>query len=179
MNTLIFDIPRNQSVKQTESILKQHLHLRKQVDCATSRTYLDTYDWLVYRNGGVLETEADNAGMWITWCSLGADQIYGRYPISQIPRFVSDLKVTGFRERLKKIVDVRALLPIVIVSSRIHVFSVLNRQEKTVLRIEIRSDSNPRQSRTGQKNRQITLAKHVHVFPMKGYDKTAMNVCEV
>jgi len=149
------------------------------VDCATSRTYLDTYDWLVYRSGGVLETEADNAGMWITWRSHGADQIYGRYTISQIPRFVSDLKVTGFRERLKKIVDVRALLPIVIVSSRIHVFSVLNRQEKTVLRIEIQSDSNPRQSRARQKNRQVILAKRVHVFPLKGYEKTARSVCEV
>jgi CHAD domain-containing protein len=133
----------------------------------------------VYRNGGVLEAETDNAGMWITWRSLGTDQIYGRYPINQIPRFVSDLKVTGFRERLKKVVDVRALLPVVIVSSRIHVFSVLNRQEKTILRIEIQSDSNPRQSSTRKKNIQVTANKRVHVFPMKGYEKTARTVCEV
>jgi CHAD domain-containing protein len=179
MNTLIFEIPRNQSVKQTESLLKQHLHLRKQVDCATNRIYLDTFDWLVYRDGGVLEAESDNAGMWITWRSLGADQIYGRYPINQIPRFVSDLKVTGFRNRLKQIVDVRALLPVVIISSRIHVFSILNRQEKTVLRIEIRSDSNPRRSSHGRKNSKLTLAKHVHVFPMKGYEKIASNICKV
>ena len=180
MNTLIFDIPRNQSVKATESLFRQHFHLRKQVDRVTTRTYLDTFDWRVFKSGGVLEAESDKTGIWLTWRSLGADQVYGRYPVTRIPRFVSDLKVTGFRKRLEKVLGVRAMVPIVNVQSRSHVFTVLNLQAKTVLRIEIQSDRAPYQS--GGKSRirrKAMLGSRIHVFPMKGYEKTVDNACTV
>ncbi|MFQ5335858.1 MAG: CHAD domain-containing protein, partial [Flavobacteriales bacterium] len=158
----------------------QHFHLSKQGHSDTTRSYLDTFDWRVFKKDGVLEVAADNSGRWITWRSLGADQIYGKYPINKIPRFVWDLKVTGFREKLEKILGIRALLPVVHVRSRIHVFSVLNRQEKTVLRVEIQSDGVPYKSRSGQHDKRTAMRdKRVHLFPMKGYERVVKNACEV
>lgn len=180
MTTLIFDISRSQSVKQVESLLKQHLRLQLQSSNVITRTYLDTFDWRIFNAGGVLEASTDNTGIWLTWRSLGAGQIYGRYPIDQIPRFVWDLKEIVLKSKLEKILGVRALLPLATVESRIRQFKVLNNQAKIVLHAEIQCDHFQHildNKKSGE--RSSAIAKRVHLFPLKGYKKEMKRVCKL
>ncbi len=180
MKKLIFDIPRNQSVRETESLMRQHLHLKHHASGVITRKYLDTYDWRIFNTGGLLEVVEADTGNCITWRSIGGDRINGRYPVTQIPRFVWDIKVSGFRKRLENILEVRALLPIAIVPGRIHVFSILNKQNKTVLRLEIQCDHIPEQPDRGKPGkRSKILDKRVHLYPMKGYARAYKQTCKI
>ena len=181
MNKLIFNIPRNQSVKGIETLLKKNVNLSKQITSNIRRTYLDTFDWRIFNKGGVLEATTDNDKIWISLRSLGTGQIVGKFQVDQLPRFAWDVKTKGLRTKLKKILDVRALLPVVIVESHVLSFGVLNSQAKTMLRIEIQSDHVPCQSGSGrrQDKRPQALEKRIHLFPLKGYKKMLNQVCKL
>lgn len=181
MNNLIFNIPRNQSVKGIETLLKKNVNLSKQITSNVRRTYLDTFDRRVFNKGGVLEATTDRDKIWISWRSLEVGQIFGKYQVYQLPRFAWDIKTKGLRTRLKKILDVRALLPVVTVESEVHSFNVLDGQAKTTLRIEIQSDHIPYQSGGArqQDKRYKALEKRIHLFPLKGYKKMLNQVRKV
>ncbi|MBM2829953.1 MAG: hypothetical protein HW411_743 [Gammaproteobacteria bacterium] len=180
MKVLIFNIPRSQSIKQVKSFLKQYLLLQLQSSNLVTRTYLDTFDWRIFDDGGVLEVTANKTGIWINWRSLGGEKIYGKYPIEQIPRFVWNLKETSFRSRLEIILGVRALLPVAIVYSRIHSLSVINNQGKTVLHVEFQSDRVPYKSSVSKRSKcSAEIGKRVHLLPMKGYEKILKKTCEL
>lgn len=181
MKKLIFNIPRNQSVKGIETLLKRNINLSKMMTNNVTRTYLDTFDRRIFNKGGILEATTDGDKIWINWRSLEVSQIFGKYQVYQMPRFAWDIKTKGLRIRLKKILDVRALLPVVTVESEVQSFNVLDSEGKTTLRIEIQSDRIPYKSGGGrqQYKRYQALEKRIHLFPLKGYKKMLNQVCKV
>lgn len=120
--------------------MKKNLNLQFQEPNVITRTYLDTFDWRIFNEGGVLESAVDEIGNWLTWRSLGTEQVYGRCPINNIPRFVWDLEESSIKVKLKSILKFRALLPIASVSTRIHIAYVYDNQGKIILRIEFQRD---------------------------------------
>jgi CHAD domain-containing protein len=181
MDNLIFNVPHKQSVKGIETLLRQNVNLSKQTSSHVRRTYLDTIDCRIFNKGGVLETTTDSDNVWLSWRSLGTGKVIGKYQVDQLPRFEWDIKTKGLRTRLKKILDVRALLPVVTVESEVHSFSVLDSQSKTTLRIEIQSDYIPCQLGEGRQldKRPKVLKKRIHLFPLKGYKKVLKQVSRV
>ena len=160
--------------------MKQQLRLCLQTSDVVTRTYLDTFDWRIFNDGGVLEATSDNTGIYLTWRSLGADQVYARCPIEQIPRFVWNLKESSIKEKLEGILEFRALLPVATVQSRIRLFSVLNNQAKIVLHTEFQCDHSPYKSddiKPGK--RSPILGKRVQLIPMRGYKKELRRVCKL
>ena len=163
-----------------EVFLKQNLNLRLQKSNVITRTYLDTFDWRIFNEGGVLESTVDRIESWLTWRSLGAEQVYGRWPIEQIPRFVWDLKESNVKAKLEDILEFRALLPVVAVQSRIKLFSILNDQAKIVLHMEIQCDHFQYKSDNQKPSKRSSiLGKRVQLFPMKGYKKELRGVCKL
>jgi len=176
MKTAIFKIPRNSSIKQVEFFLKQNLNLQFQEPNVVTRTYLDTFDWRILSEGGVLESAVDRIGNWLTWRSLGAEQVYGRCPIEQIPRFVWDLGESSIKAKLEDILEFRALLPVATACTRYHTAYVHGEQEKIILRIEFQSDC-PSEHDCDQKNqRYISIDKRVHLYPIKGHKNITKEV---
>jgi CHAD domain-containing protein len=169
----------NGSIRQVEAFLKQNLNLQFQEPNVITRTYLDTFDWRIFSEGGVLESAVDEIGNWLTWRSLGAEQVYGRCPIEQIPRFVWDLGESSIKEKLKSILEFRALLPLATVSTRIHIAYVHDDQGKIILRIEFQSDS-PSEHDCAQINqRNINIGKRVHLHPIKGNKEVVKEACRL
>lgn len=165
MNKLIFNIPGKQSVKGIEALLKKNVHLSKQIKSNVRRTYLDTFNWRIFNNGSVLEATTDSDKIWLSWRSLDVGLTFGKYQVDQLPRFEWDLKSRGLRTRLKKILDVRALLPVVTVESEVHYFNVLDSQAKTTLRIEIQAISyRINQARDGTRISATRHLKSAYIF---------------
>ena len=179
MKTPIFKIPRNASIRQVEVILKQNYNLQFQKSNVITRTYLDTFDWRIFSDGGVLESAMDKIGNWLIWRSLGAEQVYGRCPIEQIPRFSWDLKESSIKAKLEDILEFRALLPVANVCTRFHTAHLHDDRGKIILRIEIQSDC-PSEHDCAQKNQHHkTIDKRVHLYPIKGHKSVLKEACRL
>ena len=103
---------------------------------ARRRTWLDTFDWRLYRAGLMLEFEqASRAGRLLLSRADGTPQ--AEQPVTGWPsrRPALDLPPGPVRDRIMVLIRPRALLPIVRASSTVSVTRLLNADGKTVARL--------------------------------------------
>ena len=103
---------------------------------ARRRTWLDTFDWRLYRAGLMLEFEqARRGGRLLLSRADGTPQ--AEQPVTGWPprRPALDLPPGPVRDRIMVLIRPRALLPIVRASSTVSVTRLLNADGKTVARL--------------------------------------------
>ena len=108
------------------------------------RTWLDTFDWRLYRSGLTLELTAGGPGL-LTLTGRDGEVIAvlaegaSGDPVSRIrwPAGLGALPAGPLRDRLDPVVGIRALLPVARAASRVREQRVLNSDDKTVARITI------------------------------------------
>jgi CHAD domain-containing protein len=106
------------------------------------RTWLDTFDWRLYRAGLTLElaTGRGTAGLTLTGRDGAVVAAQAAGPAGSRPRWpaaLGALPVGPLRERLRPVVGVRALLPVVRAASAVRELRVLNSDDKTVARVSV------------------------------------------
>ncbi|RKZ35809.1 MAG: hypothetical protein DRQ37_05595, partial [Gammaproteobacteria bacterium] len=131
------------------------------------RTYLDTFDWRVHASGHVLEVASSGDAMELVWRDLGGTANAKR-TVDSIPCFVWDLPPGRLRQQLERVVEMRALLPIVRTASTARSFAILDKEEKTLLRLELRRERLAAPPK-GAVSRTWT---RLHFMPVRGYDGT-------
>ena len=103
---------------------------------ARRRTWLDTFDWRLYRAGLTLEFEQGRRGgrLLLRWAD---DTPQAEQPVTGRPRRRSalDLPPGPVRDRIMVLIHPRALLPIVKAASTVSVARLLNADGKTVARL--------------------------------------------
>jgi CHAD domain-containing protein len=101
------------------------------------RTWLDTFDWRLYRAGLMLEFEqARRGGRLLLSKADGTPQ--AEQPVTRWPRrpgLAEDLPAGPVRDRIIVLTSPRALLPVVRVVSSVSVTRLLNADGKTVARL--------------------------------------------
>jgi CHAD domain-containing protein len=135
------------------------------------RTYYDTFDGLlrargysvVHEDGRLALIDRQNGGV----CAAIAAPPLGR---AMLPM---NLKDGPLRDTLLSVVDVRALLPLVHVRSRVRGFDVLDGERKTVVRIALEESTVV--SSTG---RPTPLRARVRLGAVRGYDDALAAVRE-
>jgi CHAD domain-containing protein len=76
-------------------------------------TFLDTFDWRIWNDGGVLEwIEITGDDPCLAWRDLADGGIRARYLAASMPRQVADITFAPLRARLALILDMRALMPL-------------------------------------------------------------------
>jgi CHAD domain-containing protein len=133
------------------------------------RTWLDTFDWRLYRSGLTLELTAGSPaeltltgrdGEVIATLATGeSGESVGRI---RWPARLAALPAGSLRDRLDPVVGVRALLPVARAASRVREQRVLNSDDKTVARITIDRMSVSYPSRA-------TALPRLSVQPLRGY----------
>ncbi len=106
------------------------------------RTWLDTFDWRLYRAGLTLElaTGRGTAGLTLTGRDGAVVAAQPAGPAGSRPRWpaaLGALPVGPLRERLRPVVGVRSLLPVARAASAVHELRVLNPDDKTVARVTV------------------------------------------
>jgi CHAD domain-containing protein len=107
----------------------------------SSRAWLDTFDWRLYRAGLTLEqvTGRDRAELVLTGRE-GDVLAVARLPVSSKPRWpslVSSLPDGPLRELVEPVAGVRALSPVARATSRVTELQALNDDAKTVARLAV------------------------------------------
>ncbi len=98
------------------------------------RTFLDTFDWRLYRSGARLTFEIFGHRRDLVWRRGDERLVLGGL---DPPRFVDELPDSTLRRRLEPMVEVRALLPVGAQAVRRRRVRVLDAQGKTVVRVDL------------------------------------------
>ncbi len=159
------------------------------------RTWLDTFDWRLYRAGLSLEQQAGGSGTELVLTGRDGERLAG-LPVSNArggnnsggnnsggnssggnnsgpswPSLITALPPSPLRELLEPVVGIRALMPVARAASRIHGQRALNADAKTVARLVVdeMSVSYPARAKA---------APRLSVSPVRGYQAQADRISD-
>ncbi len=127
------------------------------------RNYYDTFDGLLHGAGLLLVHE--DGTLSLIERETGNVQASLVTPPPSMPLFAADLDPGPLRDSLRKLTYPRALLPLVQVHSRERRMSVLDGEQKTVVRLSLEEAS-----LAGPAGRTSTLRPRLRITPVRGYD---------
>jgi CHAD domain-containing protein len=135
------------------------------------RTWLDTFDWRLYRAGLALEQTTGRDGVHLTLTGrdgelLAAERIADGDGTPRWPGKLDALPPGPLRERLEPVVGVRALLPVARATSRMTEQRAVNADDKTIAKLGVDRMSVTFPAR-GVASPRLTLS------PVRGYQAQA------
>jgi CHAD domain-containing protein len=162
-----FIIPEEQELRDVQSRLPHGMRLEAEPPVVVRRTCFDSFDWRVHGAAAILEGLHDGKHYRLIWRALSAGKRGEQAILGKAPRFARDLPPGRLRDRLDAIVEMRELLPLVTITSRLHTLRALNRHDKTVARVAFEENS----ARRPDGARSFALDRRAVVIPVKGYQK--------
>jgi len=162
---IIFSVPENLRLKELKSWAGGSRKLEEEPPEELTRIFFDTFDWRLFRSGSALEITKDHGKYLLNWRRLETGQPLVQCSIREIPKFAGDVVAPGLRRQLKKVLGVRALCQQVSLNSTTQVLRLIDGDEKTVMRIELRQDRVVVPQSTGY----FKLPKFAYLYPYRGY----------
>jgi CHAD domain-containing protein len=148
------------------------------------RTWLDTFDWRLFRAGLTLELLASRGTAELVLTGRDGERVAteptstgnGSRPI-RWPSRIDKLPAGPLRERLAPVVGVRALLPVTKATSVLTEWRAVNTDEKTiaVLAVDRMSVTPPGQPQ----QHQVQPHSRVVVIPLRGYQAQASKLADL
>lgn len=140
---------------------------------ALRRTWLDTFDWRLFRAGLSLECTARRGTVELVLTGRDGELVAVEPAAGPIrwPRLIGDLPVGPLREHLARVVGVRALLPVARATSALTERRALNADDKTiaVLTTDTMTLTQPRRA---------PLPPRVAITPLRGYQAQAARLAD-
>lgn len=149
--------------------MKTRLQLRDGGLRDSDRTFFDTFDGLLYAGG--MSVLHDGARLTLVDRGSGAVQAALVTALPTEPLLAHELAPGPLRDALIAVIEVRALLPLVHVHSRVRALDVLDGEQKTVVRLALEEPALI--SATG---RHTALRPRLRVAPVRGYEKAHRRV---
>ena len=135
-------------------------------------TYLDTFDWRIWRKGDVLEYHEFNRQKKLVWRRIDHSKIYMEIPVDECPDFINDIPDWLMPEALFNVTRPRALVEQALSRIQQHVYEIRDRSGKVIGRLNIVEEHLRKpNNRTSQ-----ALPTRLYAEPMRGYDKAFAKV---
>jgi len=170
--SLIYDLPEAFRPQDLESLSSAGCRLVKEPVHQYICRYLDTFDWRLHDAGEVLEFFQSSKSIHLIWRRLNSGQILLNQVVHKVPRFSADCQIPGVRQRLEPVIERRALQEKLSVVSEISGLRVVDDNEKTLVRLDVRRDH----INLPQSIRQIPLPPKLYVYPYRGYEKELKHI---
>lgn len=158
------------SAAEIVSRLAARFPIRREGGRADARTYLDTFDWRLYRDSSTVLSDAGDGSCRLRWDRLDGRGRH-RATLPSPPAFARDLPPGGFRDELQAVTGVRRLLPVVRIDRRSERFSVVDRRDKAVVRLSL-----DRGTAAGPTRRRRRLPPVLRLDRMTGYEQAYRGV---
>ena len=143
---------------------------RRQDRRGAAGTYLDTFDWRLYRDAGTILSDAGDGSCRVRWDRLDGRSRH-RAALSAPPDFARDLPPGAFRDELLAVTGIRRLLPVVRIERRSERLAVVDGRDKAVVRLSI-----DRGTAAGPSGRRRRLPTTLRLTPMRGYERAGDGV---
>jgi len=168
-NNLKFNLPGSYDIQQLISQLADQYPIKKEPDKDERIRFYDTFDWRLFNKSLVLY---DESGKKLCLRKLNKNEIIYSLQITSTPVFISEFPDSRLREQLAPIIEMRALLKLAELQSRSTIYSFLNQNEKTVLRLAYE------EIRRSPKKDTPALATQLWLNPVRGYSGYARKMAE-
>ncbi len=169
MSALDFLPPDDMSLEGAGAVLRSQLPVSDAGASETDRTFYDTFDGLLRAAGLCAVHERGRLAL----VDQGSGAERAGMPASQPtqPLLALALEDGPLREALLQLVDVRALLPLVHVHSRVQALDVLDGELKTVVRMMLEEPA-----LVSANSRHTALRPRVRLAVVRGYDEQLESV---
>lgn len=160
-----FELPANLSAEKLIAKLNDEVELQLISKQYLLKTFYDSFDWRLYRNGLVCELNRSRQASTFALTNRKHGKLVASAILFEVPPFCKNLNPGKIRQTLEPILEMRALLPVSTLECDAYQINVVNEDEKIVLRLLVEEFE--------LINNRLTL------FPVKGYDKYAAQVVEL
>ncbi|MGH8603483.1 MAG: hypothetical protein ACREXR_12150, partial [Gammaproteobacteria bacterium] len=133
---VIFELPPDSSLKRLRSTLCANSPITEEPVRDLRCSYLDSFDWRLYDAGMVLASAWQEDCLRLRLCSLGEPWCYTTPAQASCPKLANDIADPRLRALVAPAVNGRALLPLVSVDCRERLFRILNKDGKTVVKLQ-------------------------------------------
>jgi len=164
---MIYAISDKLSSTRLAALLADGMDVRVEVSGDIKRYYLDTFDWRLFKAGMVLEVEVKGGLCLLTWRELGSGQVYLSRTVRRLPKSADDFSNAGMQPRLKQVLGRRTLMTHASLQGNTDKFLLLNEEDKTLMRVELRRDSVISSSHMAY----IRMENQIHLVSYRGYEK--------
>ncbi len=161
-------LPGQAMLEDAGELLGRRLELRDGGTRSAERRFYDTFDGLVRAAG--LEVSFESGRLAVSGAGgggAGAGELLAAMDLVEPPEHLLayELAPGPLRDRLKAVIDVRALLPLVHLESEVRELGVVNAEDKLVVRLALE-----RPAVITRSGRRIALRPRVRLFGVRGYD---------
>jgi CHAD domain-containing protein len=132
-----FDLPTNSKIDDFVANLHSHFTVEENATQHVKRVYLDTFDWRLFTAGLQLECGIVDRSRVFILQQAEAHKTVATLRTKKPIHFAWDLPESTLKKQLAPLIEMRALLPVVSLRSTLLELNILNKDEKTVLRIRI------------------------------------------
>jgi len=172
---LQFIVPEGTDLKQLQARLQKTLGTSRASSRMVEHTYYDSFDWLIYLSGTVLEKITCDGESLLQLRPLNSAVVHAGENIKGSPRFAQELSTGRLRTALDRILEMRAFMPQVRVRSRIHTFSLLDKEDKTVMRLALEQNT----LQGSKRGKTSKLGTRLKILPVRGYDKPVKKAAQL
>ncbi|MGZ8143500.1 MAG: CHAD domain-containing protein [Methylosarcina sp.] len=160
--SLQFELPSSLSAEKFIAKLSEKIDIQLISRHYCLRTYYDSFDWRLWSSGIVCEFNRSKISSLLVLRTLKHGQLVASSEIAEVPPFPRQLSPGIIRDTLQSLLDMRALLAICTLDYEAYQLSLLNKDKKTLLRLNLEEYE--------LCNNRLLLQ------PIKGHEQTAENI---
>ena len=161
-----FVLPAQLSAEKFVTQLSLHVDSCLVAREQASKTFYDSFDWRLYSQNLLCEYTTSKANKLCLLTDFAKNKRLAAVNVDTMPVFWEQFPQQKTRTLLAPILEMRALLPLLTVNCQIFQLNVVNKDEKTVLRIVIEEYAD-------------SVNGRVFLQPIKGYDKVFASIGEL
>ena len=163
--SLQFEFPVNLTAENFIVKLSHEVGTQLASRQSSCKTCYDSFDWRLYSNDITCEFNQAKSASSLTLRSIKNGLVIAESELKKVPLFSKEFEPGIIRGILAPLLEMRALLPVCTLDYEIYHLNIINKDEKTILRLLIEEYS--------QFNNRVLLQ------PVRGYDKAAEHIVEI
>lgn len=164
-NSLYFDLPANLTVKKFIAKLGKQVDLQITTQEYSIKTFYDSFDWRLYNAGMICEFNHSQNLSQLSLVDRKSGHLMAVEEVASVPKFSQQFVDGRFKKSIATVLEMRALLPLCQLPVEVSRINVLNKDQKTVLRLQI--------------DNYELLNNRIHLIPLKGYEKAHKKIVDI
>ncbi|MCW8976690.1 MAG: CHAD domain-containing protein [Sedimenticola sp.] len=163
-----FQLGDTETIEEVLTALTSRFPIATELEKTFRHLFFDSFDWRLYQAGMQLDEVSGRDLHHLVLRNLADDSPYETARLEgEVARFARDYPPGLLRERITEPLQMRALLPIVEVRSRVVCLKLLDREEKTVLRLQLEEN----RAKPHGRAEYLPMTHLLRLLPVRGYDK--------
>ncbi|MBE0471996.1 MAG: CHAD domain-containing protein [Methyloprofundus sp.] len=154
---LYFELPEHIAAEKFLSKLSKKINFQIVSEQYAIKTFYDSFDWRLYTANILCELNQSKTASHISLIDRNSGECLALESQQDVPSFSHQFQEGRLKTKLDPLLDMRALLPLCQLPHQVYQINVLNKDQKTIVRIKLEKYEG--------------LGSRISLQPLKGYEK--------